>query len=232
MVISYCSTCKGRLWQLKQSLPINIKLTSDEVEIILLDYHSDDGLQDYIFNEYQDYLKTGKLKYYKLVDYFDGFDMAFAKHIVHSLATGDILFNLDADNFIGTTIPELLNLPRDSILVSEPLEGTGDSMVGRIGIHKSNYIAIGGYHPDIFGMYGDDLHFKYTAFRRGLLRSVSSDTSKPIQQSNDIKKLNVVVRAEGFKFPDKISVVDYLGNIIEVNLNLPDRAIHTHFRRL
>lgn len=50
--ISYCTTCKGRLWQLKQTLPVNIKLTNDIIDIVLLDYHSDDGSSTWKYSNY------------------------------------------------------------------------------------------------------------------------------------------------------------------------------------
>ena len=86
--ISYCTTCKGRLWQLKQTLPTNIQSTNAEIEIVLLDYHSQDGLQEYILKNYQEYLADGRLRYYQLVTDVKGFDMAYAKHIVHMLGGG------------------------------------------------------------------------------------------------------------------------------------------------
>ena len=61
--VSYCTTCKGRLWQLEQTLPVNIKLANEDIEIVLLDYHSQDGLRDYILENYQEYLADGRLRY-------------------------------------------------------------------------------------------------------------------------------------------------------------------------
>ena len=50
--VSFCTTCKGRLWQLEQTLPNNLKILDDYSEIVLLDYQSPDGLKNYIFDNF------------------------------------------------------------------------------------------------------------------------------------------------------------------------------------
>lgn len=66
--ISFCTTCKGRLWQLEQTLPKNLSLLNDNSEIILLDYKSPDNLKEYIFSKFFRYLENGKLKYFEMVE--------------------------------------------------------------------------------------------------------------------------------------------------------------------
>lgn len=218
--ITYCTTCKGRLWQLKRTLPTNIKLTNNNIDIVLLDYHSQDGLEDYIKSRYGEHLEDGRLKYYKLSTPLDGFDMAYAKHIAHTLATGEVLFNLDADNYIGITPQELQELKPQEVLIARKLEGTGTSRGGRIGIHRNDYLTIGGYEIRQLGMFGDDGLFLQRALGKQMKLKWSTDSTIPIQQTELYKQVNVVDRHRDFTLPATIQVVDSNNNVIDVTLSL------------
>lgn len=187
--ISYCTTCKGRLWQLKDTLPTNLDLIKDTdgVDLVLLNYHSDDGLDEYIGSGFKEYLDSGKLKYYSLVSEAKYFDMSYAKNIVHCLASGKVLFNLDADNFIGTTVEELKTLTNKQILTSKNIIGINTSRFGRIGIHASDFHALRGYNENIKNMGGDDGNLIIRALHKGFKLIQSQDMSIPIQQSIEIK---------------------------------------------
>lgn len=185
--VSYCTTCKGRLWQLRQTLPINLQQTSDTCELILLDYHSEDGLERYIKDNYEEYLQDGRLKYYKLVTVLGGFDMAFAKHLSHLLANHEVLFNLDSDNFIGDTLLELRDLSDAELLTSRIIKETKTARFGRIGMTKQTYTQLNGYDISIRGMAGDDSDMIKRALMNGLRLKVSVDESLPIPQSDQIK---------------------------------------------
>ena len=223
--VSYCTTCKGRLWQLKQTLPVNLESMIDGEDIVLLDYHSKDGLEDYIKTNYLEELACGKLKYYKLLTPVDGFDMAYAKHIVHMLADGNKLFNLDADNFIGTSREEIWRLPKNILLVSFKMPGTATSRGGRIGVNKADYNRIGGYNCRMLGMTGDDGNFVERAIRQGLRLTTTKDRSIPIQQTDEYKQIHVIKRPEGFRHLTSVTVLDHLNQQRVVRLDLQGTAI-------
>lgn len=189
--ISYCSTCKGRLWQLKETLPENLAAirNTDNIDLVLLDYHSDDGLKDYIFRNYADDLTTGKLKYFELLTPKSYFDMSYAKNVAHCLATGSVLFNLDADNLIGDTARELATLPLNHILIPRPTKSLDTGRFGRIGIHAEQYHHIRGYNEHIRCMGGDDADFIYRATLAGLKPQYSNDLSQAIPNSFTEKHL-------------------------------------------
>lgn len=50
MKLSFCTTCKGRTFHLKQTLPQNLKVVRQfsEVELIVLNYNSPDDLDEWI----------------------------------------------------------------------------------------------------------------------------------------------------------------------------------------
>lgn len=197
----------------------------DGEDIVLLDYHSKDGLEDYIKTNYLEELACGKLKYYKLLTPVDGFDMAYAKHIVHMLADGNKLFNLDADNFIGTSREEIWRLPKNILLVSFKMPGTATSRGGRIGVNKADYNRIGGYNCRMLGMTGDDGNFVERAIRQGLRLTTTKDRSIPIQQTDEYKQIHVIKRPEGFRHLTSVTVLDHLNQQRVVRLDLQGTAI-------
>lgn len=185
--IVYCTTCKGRLWQLKKTLPINLHHTGEHVQIVLLDYHSNDNMESYVKENYHQYLTEERLQYFKVITDINGFDMAFAKHIVHLIAQGEVLFNLDADNYIGNTVSELRTLPDNTILLPIMVKDTQTSRCGRIGIARRDYLKYGGYNITIRNMANDDGEFIKQMRHMDMRVRYSNDKSVPIYQNDVIK---------------------------------------------
>ncbi|MFD2148711.1 glycosyltransferase family 2 protein [Mucilaginibacter antarcticus] len=65
--ISFCTTCMNRLSHLKQTLKRNILDNEDypNLEFILLDYNSTDGLKEYVRSELHTFITSKKLVYYR-----------------------------------------------------------------------------------------------------------------------------------------------------------------------
>src|SRR5438105_1725028 len=103
--ISFCSTCKNRLWQLSQTFAPNLSAVEADgsSELVLLNYNSQDGLGEWI-RQFGSAIEAGTLRYvHERSD--PHFHMAKAKNLAHLAATGEYVVNLDADNFIRDTIP-------------------------------------------------------------------------------------------------------------------------------
>lgn len=152
-MISFCTVCKGRLWQLRQTIFKNLSMLQDDCEMVLLDYQSDDGLEDFIRSNFSEELKSGKLKVFKLLHDYN-YTSSYAKNVVHRLATGDILFNLDGDNFIQEGLIETLrNLPENTLLNAQGADVVKDiGSFGRLGYHKTMFDKLCGYNEDLVGM--------------------------------------------------------------------------------
>lgn len=157
------------------------------VDIVLLDYHSNDGLYDYIILNFMNELNSGKLKYFRLISEASYFDMSYAKNIVHCLASGDTLFNLDADNYIGTTLSELQQLAENSILLPKMVANTQTGRCGRIGISKILFHKLRGYNEGIKGLNDDDGDFIRRALDDKIQLTFSQDLSVPVPNSHDEK---------------------------------------------
>lgn len=224
--ISFCSTCKGRLWQLKQTLPDNIKKLDDWAEIIILDYLSNDGLRDYIFDNFQSFIENGKLKYYQMVDDF-AYTSAYAKNVSHKLATGDILFNLDADNFIYDGLLYELRKLKDNQLFLPMLGMENEGILGRLGYTKNTFFRLNGYSENIVGMKGDDGDMRLRAHKLKIDVITASVRVKAIQNSLEQKELyvndgvikNYPMASPPVNYPNfwgVAQVIDHKGNKITI----------------
>lgn len=165
--ISFCTTCMGRLYNLQNTLPKNIEDNKlyPNVEFVILDYNSKDGLQDWMMKNMLGHIKSGKVAYYRTEEP-QHFSMAHSRNIAFKLATGDIVNNLDADNYtisppnitpdecLASYINRLANeIPEKAIFAKGKR-----SMHGRIGFYRKEFIEeLGGYDENLLG-YGHDDH--------------------------------------------------------------------------
>lgn len=145
MNLSYCTTCHSRLWQLAKTLPHNTQyLKSGEVELVIVAYN-DDSILPFLQANYADYLNDGRIRVIEHTEdkiFSDGsrWSCGYVKDIAHRAGLGDVLFNLDADNFIDDELHQtLLTLPANTLLITKQTEWQPDGRSGRIGLNKSDY---------------------------------------------------------------------------------------------
>lgn len=145
MLISYCTTCHKRLWQLKQTLGHNLAYTiAGKVELCILAYN-DAETYEYLRRFYAHYINDGRLRVLSHVEdrvFADGsrWSCGYVKDLAHKMGRGRVLFNLDADNFIDDPLhAALLALPASHILIIKQDKGVPDGRSGRIGIHREKY---------------------------------------------------------------------------------------------
>lgn len=178
------------MWQLQQTLPCNIEKIKkySNTELVLLNYHSEDGLHEYIFDVYAYELQHGLIHYFQLITPKPFFYMSYAKNVVHALAEGDILFNLDADNYIDSVIDQLQDMPENSLLIPK-LQFSGDTgHCGRIGVHKADFIQLRGYNEAITAMADDDADFIRRAIQHGFKLHYAKNQSHHIKNSQHDKQ--------------------------------------------
>ena len=159
MKLSLCITCMNRLYQLRETLPHNLKAIEflDGVELCLVNFNSQDGLDEYIKEHFMHYIESGKLNYFytKEPEYFH---CSIAKNLAHRLGSGDILYNLDGDNFITeTNVNEILGVfaNRKKIFLHErrnlSKEDMHDGTYGRIALTRVNFYLLNGYDENLLG---------------------------------------------------------------------------------
>ncbi len=182
MRISFCITCMGRVHHLKETLPQNIrdnpKSDGLDVEFIVLNYNSQDDLHDWITTDLEmaKHIESGLIKYGRTTEP-EFFHMSHAKNMAHRMASGDVICNLDADNFTGKGFAKLINkiFSEDMNIVVNPSHRISKyfspderGFFGRIIISKDNFFKLGGYDENFYGWGGEDQDFMQRAKGMGV----------------------------------------------------------------
>ncbi len=146
----------NRLHHLKQTLPQNIEDNAayKNLQFVVVDYNSTDGLEDWIRLHMQKYINKNMLKYYRTTEPVL-FHRSHSRNVSFKLADGEILCNVDADNYTGKDfafyINEQFNKSEDIFLtpidfhkVKENHYAPGDTL-GRVCFTKKAFLSIKGY---------------------------------------------------------------------------------------
>lgn len=176
MNIVFCTTCKGRTQHLSRTLPENINHNPD-ARFVVLDYNDRDGLADYLKASHAHDIESGKLVVYHYKEPVP-FHMAHAKNLAHRLGAmegGDVLVNLDADNFTGAGfadyVREQFSKGEDIFLWSRMIkEGEGRlarGISGRIAVSRLAFFLAGGYDQKYRTHSPDDKDFNARLRRLG-----------------------------------------------------------------
>jgi Glycosyl transferase family 2 len=159
--ISFCITCMNRLFQLKQTMLKNLKDNESypNCEFIIVNYNSQDGLEEWVAANLKEEIEKGRIKYFHTRE-ASGWHAAHAKNIAHFLSTGDIVCNLDGDNFTGKDFAFYINYlyqshPGQDLLLNfkkDKYYGT----YGRICLTRKSFVSLGGYDEDLHAIGGED----------------------------------------------------------------------------
>ena len=210
--ISYCTTCFNRFWQLSRILRPNLEQVKDDpdVEFVVVDFRGADSqtIHDFIVEKFPSELTSGRLKYYRRRADIEPFEwnVAIAKNVAHRLATGDVLVNLDGDNFIQkhdsriiryyfNQIPNLLfhqnwcNMALINMLKSLRLNPskfdvqswvifpTNRGTFGRISMTRKDFMRLGGYNEQMINMGNQDTDLIFRALNSKAQYLVSTPRS-------------------------------------------------------
>lgn len=223
MKISFCITCKNRLFHLKQTLPFNIinSLSYDNVEFVIIDYNSEDNLLNWARKHLYYWEQKGKVKYLR-TKIPKLFSPAHAKNLAHKNATGDILCNLDADNFITPGFCEYLSkmfLKEKVFYFTHSEDSFGNQgCCGKIAVHKKHFYSVNGYDEENslnLGWGWDDINFKVRAREHNALVGICGDISHNIVISHSNQ-----VRTREFVKKDFLKTRDHsISRIMEILKN-------------
>jgi predicted glycosyltransferase involved in capsule biosynthesis len=224
VLLSYCISIMNRLYQLKETLRENINNSSENSEFIIVDFNSNDGIKEYIYNNFQNELQSKKLKYY-FTDEIKYWHASICKNITHFKANGKYIVNLDCDNFIGNNGDELIlntfNKKGDNIIISQTNNIVSSGNGGRISISKDNFINLGGYDESFYPMGYQDYDLIERAKKYGLEYININKNNKAIFNSKNDSIKNIGIKMDYNKMNNinkLLSKVNIENNNLKVNI--------------
>nr|WP_319512069.1 glycosyltransferase family A protein [uncultured Draconibacterium sp.] len=186
--IGFCITCMNRLHHIKETLEKNIRdnFYPNEVEFVLLDYNSSDGMEEWV-KTLQYYIDIGILIYYRTTTP-SWYKRGHSRNMSIRLSNAEIVCNLDADNFLGKDfcfyIIEAFKKEQRVFYSSNYLS---QGAVGKVCTSKDHFEDVRGY-DELFESYGfEDLDFYNRLRRTGLTQKYIQGTQfyKYVSHSND-----------------------------------------------
>ena len=155
-----------RLDDLRQTLPVNLQLHEayPYVEFVLVDYNSKDGLGEWVKANLMGQIEQGRLVYVRTEEP-SFYSMTHSRNIGYKVASGEIVLNVDADNFmrdLQTAAPKPCFAEYVNLLANQrprkALFAKGRHLLrGRIGFYKDEFIELlGGYDEELTGYGYDD----------------------------------------------------------------------------
>ena len=172
--IAFCITCMNRIEHIQATLLKNIQdnYLVDDVEFVLLDYNSADGLSEWVAENFSEYIKEGILTYYKTFTP-TAYHRSHSRNMAFKLANAELVCNLDADNFLGEGFASFLieQFEREEGIFCSSNYHIRD-VIGRICMRKKDFLQIRGYN-EIFSGYGfEDVELTHRLKRNGLKQRV------------------------------------------------------------
>jgi len=156
--ITFCTTCMDYTKFLKITYLANLVIGERyDCDFVLVNYNSHDDMENWVKQNLDPYIKSGKLVYYHTTKPRH-FNMSKAKNMAHRLATGEILCNLDADNFLTKEFMDwaYAEISKDNHVITQ---GSSHGGGGRVLVNKGDFYAVGGYNETIKNQLGDHADF-------------------------------------------------------------------------
>ena len=153
--LTFCITCMNRLRHLQKTLLENIKDNdlAEDIEFLILDYNSSDGLEDWVKQNFIKHINSGLLVYYRNITPAI-YDRSHSRNMAFKLSNSEIVCNLDADNYSGNGFAFFL---MENFKKNNNVFYTSDLSIrdigGRIAMLKDDFIRVRGYN-EIFSGYG------------------------------------------------------------------------------
>ena len=195
MIISYCIPCMNRTHDLKKTLPLTIQAANESppVEIVVVNYNSQDDLDDYMIGCGGAVLESGNLLTYKKYTGREHYHMAHAQNLAMLSGSGEYLVNVGAD-----VIPaiDFFSVIRSLIKRHSNIVWMMSSRYGMPVIRKDEFIAAGGHDErlEFYGKTDKDLHSRLWRRNKGVIM-YPSDILTTIPTAKDQKHRNYSLKS-------------------------------------
>lgn len=183
--ISLCSTCMDRTYDLSKTVPKNIIDNSDypNLELVLLNYGSKDNMEEWVKKNLMKEIGSGLVRYVKVLDKIEYYSMSHSRNVAFKAATGDIVNQIDADNYTNKGFADVINKMAD-VCPEKALFSKGKKLChGRVGFYRSEFISeLGGYNEQLEGYGFDDKDIMYRAMCLGKFKMMWWNTVCPMSR--------------------------------------------------
>jgi hypothetical protein len=192
----------NRLYHLRRTLLKNLDDNAryPSLEFVLLDYNSSDGLEEWVRDKLQSHLISGRLVYFRTTAP-QFFHRSHSRNLAFRLSSGDIVCNIDADNFTGHEFSFYLNshfYEHEGSFLSVDFhdrENICRDTYGRIACKKKDFESVRGFDERMGGYGYEDLDFcerlkgtglnEYFISRDEFLNTIRHDDSSRIEFEKD-----------------------------------------------
>ena len=175
--LSFFTVCMGRLHHLQQTLMKNLAWNADHpsLEFVLLDYSSPDDLAGWIQSELAEHLASGRVVYYRY-EHAQFFSFSHSRNMAARLCSGDIICNVDADNFTGPGFARYVDrrMKNKDLLVGCTFEDgiftpivDDHGWTGRMAVRRQAFLDAGGYDEDMVAWGYEDMDLYNRLRHRG-----------------------------------------------------------------
>jgi Glycosyltransferases, probably involved in cell wall biogenesis len=156
--IAFCITCMNRLEYIRQTLLKNItdNFLPDDVEFVLLDYNSTDGLEDWV-KTLNEYIDSGMLVYYRTNEP-GSYYRSHSRNMAFGLSDAEIVCNLDADNFLGKGFAlDAINKFEKDKNIFYTSDYHAPNVAGRMCVRMEHFLKVRGYNELFTGWGSEDI---------------------------------------------------------------------------
>lgn len=168
--ISVCTTCMNRASDIKKTFLKNITDNLDYpahlLEFLLLNYNSDDDLEDWVHLNLERLISEGLVSYYKTTEP-QFYSMTHSRNLAFKLARGDIVNNVDADHYTNPGFCTQINLMATQFPSKVVFVKSRQKNRGRLSFFRREFLKLGGYDESLEGYGFDDKDLLYRAVKSG-----------------------------------------------------------------
>ena len=180
MKLSFCITHKNRFESLQKTLFQNLEDNQEnrsDIEFILMDFHESEEVVDWVKENFHKEIQQGYLKYFRAK--MEGWSAPLAKNTAHYVAMGDILTNLDCDNFTGLEggkfVLEQYCKEESNLMLWQFSRVRRDGSYGRMSFYQQAFEDLGGYDEGLMEMGFQDNDLMLRALKMGVKRIERND---------------------------------------------------------
>lgn len=186
--LTFCTTCRNRLWQIKDTLADNLRHLRARHNMTLVDYGSSDGLSAWVWSHFKAEIDAGKLTFFEVSSEVAAWHASKAKNLAHRIASGGYLFSLDADNMVVDADIDQIERAITQGLPCQQWSGQwGDGSYGRVGLARELFFKLGGYDEGLLPLAGEDVDLLRRLLSLGQVRKLRPPVKQAIQNSMDQK---------------------------------------------